>query len=661
MAPELVGTSPARKRFQREARATAAVRHSNVVGIYHVEDRPHPFLVMKFVDGISLQLKLDRTGPLPVPDVVDVALQIARGLAAAHATGLIHRDIKPANILLETGTGRVKITDFGLARTVDDASLTRSGQVIGTPLYMSPEQAQGLSVDQRSDLFSLGSVMYVMASGRPPFRASTTLGVLKRVVEDRPRPIDEVLSDVPEWLIAIISKLHAKDREDRFGSAAEVGDLLERCQAELRIHGRVVSPELLPGRQENLRPWWPRRRIVAYTTAAAFAVLVVALAIGLGLVDTTPPATLGPVDPSHEPARTGHDVPIVRPTPNTSTVSHPITGRIFRGHSSRVARVLFTPDGERLVSASNGDHHVIRGNTRYHVTGTDNTVRVWNVATGQEIRRFPMTAGRHYGPQGIAVTPDGRYVAASSSWIWANGPPEPRVYVWDLSSGDRKYLFDLDKHAIRSVNISPDGGRVSVARSGSGGITSWSLVDGRSLGSVELSGIPDGVEAPQLTWSPDGQFLLSSTWNGSGDFLGWDAATGEVAKRFVGHTAPPNHIVMSADGSQLLSCANDYSVRLWDWDSGRELRRWGNLDSAVQCVAFSPTGDRVLTGSDNGTITLRKVDTDDVIGRFTGHDGAVNDVTFSPSETAFASAGEDHTVRVWDRTRLGDMVPKPDR
>src|SRR5439155_4258185 len=153
-------------------------------------------------------------------------MQIAEGLAAAHQQGLIHRDIKPANILLENGVQRVKITDFGLARAVDDASLTQSGVIAGTPMYMSPEQADGQALDHRSDLFSLGTVLYVMCTGRPPFRATGTMAVLKRVIEDTPRSIAEINPEIPDWLADIIAKLHAKKPEERFQTAKEVAELL---------------------------------------------------------------------------------------------------------------------------------------------------------------------------------------------------------------------------------------------------------------------------------------------------------------------------------------------------------------------------------------------------------------------------------------------------
>ena len=188
LAPQMAATSPARKRFLREARSSAQVRHENVVQVYEVGEQPLPYLVMEFIPGETLQQRLDRVGPVEAAEVVRIGRQIAEGLAAAHATDLIHRDIKPGNILLEGGQQQVKITDFGLARAADDASISQSGIIAGTPMYMAPEQAHGQTLDQRADLFSLGSVLYQMAAGRPPFRANSTLAVLKRVAEDTPRP-----------------------------------------------------------------------------------------------------------------------------------------------------------------------------------------------------------------------------------------------------------------------------------------------------------------------------------------------------------------------------------------------------------------------------------------------------------------------------------------
>lgn len=233
LSPHLATTSPPRRRFLREARAAAAVRHEHVVQIYAVEESPIPYLVMEFVAGETLQQRSDRMGPFEPAEVVRLGQQIARGLAAAHEQGLIHRDIKPCNILIADGIETTaKLSDFGLARTVDDASISQSGIVIGTPMYMSPEQVAGEEVDQRTDLFSFGSVLYLMACGRPPFRASSTLAVLKRVAEDRPRSIRDVIADVPDGLCRLIARLHSKSREERFLTAREVESALATCLLE---------------------------------------------------------------------------------------------------------------------------------------------------------------------------------------------------------------------------------------------------------------------------------------------------------------------------------------------------------------------------------------------------------------------------------------------
>ncbi len=250
MAPQIAANGAARQRFIREARAAAAVTHEHVVAIYEVNEKAQiPYLAMQFIGGMTLHDKLEKIGPLSVKEILRIGSQIAEGLAAAHGQGLIHRDIKPGNILLENGVERVKITDFGLARSKDDASVSQSGTVAGTPMYMSPEQANGDAIDHRSDLFSLGSVLYVMCTGKPPFRANSTLAVMKRVAEDTPTPIRTNNNEIPEWLCGIIEKLHAKKPGDRFQSAAEVAEVLRQRLADVQA-GRYVHSEPRPANLE---------------------------------------------------------------------------------------------------------------------------------------------------------------------------------------------------------------------------------------------------------------------------------------------------------------------------------------------------------------------------------------------------------------------------
>jgi hypothetical protein len=279
MAQQLATSATARRRFAREAQAQAAVSHDHVVAIHAVEEAGGlPYLVMQYVAGESVQEWLDRVGPLALPEVLRVGMQTAAGLAAAHAQGLIHRDVKPANLLLENGVQRVKITDFGLARAADDASLTQSGVVAGTPHYMSPEQARGEAVDPRSDLFSLGSVLYAMCTGGPPFRADGSMAVLRRVCDGAPTPVREANPEVPDWLAAIIEKLHAKDPAGRYQSAAEVAELLGQHLADVQHPSVVPAPAAGP-------PARPRRSTRRLWAVAAAALLL--LAAGLGLAEAT--------------------------------------------------------------------------------------------------------------------------------------------------------------------------------------------------------------------------------------------------------------------------------------------------------------------------------------------------------------------------------------
>ncbi|MDG2013811.1 MAG: serine/threonine-protein kinase [Pirellulaceae bacterium] len=246
LAPYLSASGSARQRFSREARAAAAVVHQHVVHIHNVEtDRDAPIIVMQYVSGESLQARIDREGPLELVEILRIGMQVADGLAAAHDQGLVHRDIKPANILLEEAVDRSLITDFGLARAVDDASLTSSGAPLGTPQYMSPEQALTQTVDKRSDLFSLGSTLYAMCTGRPPFRAETSLGVMRRITDSLPTPVREINPEIPEWMCQLIAKLMSKQKQDRFQNATEVHEVLEAALGYVQNPSANPLPKIL--------------------------------------------------------------------------------------------------------------------------------------------------------------------------------------------------------------------------------------------------------------------------------------------------------------------------------------------------------------------------------------------------------------------------------
>jgi serine/threonine protein kinase len=297
MAPHLANNATARKRFSREAKAAATVLHPNVIPIHSVSsDESVPFLVMAYIRGGSLKQRLDRVGFLSPLEILRIGSQVAAGLAAAHEQGLIHRDIKPENILLEDSIERVTLTDFGLARAVDDTSLTREGTIAGTPQYMSPEQARGESIDQRSDLFSLGSVLYTLCTGRPPFRAESSYGVMKKISDEDATPIRGLNPDIPEWLALIIQKLMAKDKSQRFDSAGEVRELLEACLSHIQHPTIFKLPEQLARKkylafQKRISP----KSYILSLGALAMLSLFTAIAFGI-LFQSSPAELLTPFD-----------------------------------------------------------------------------------------------------------------------------------------------------------------------------------------------------------------------------------------------------------------------------------------------------------------------------------------------------------------------------
>lgn len=292
LASHLAHVGAARERFAREGRAAAAVVHEHVVAIYNVEsDGAMPFLVMQYVPGRSLQARVDDEGPLAVEEILRIGMQAASGLAAAHAQGLVHRDVKPANILLEETVERAVLTDFGLARTIDDASLTYTGVLAGTPHYMSPEQATGEAIDHRSDLFSLGAVLYFMSTGRPPFRAEGAFAVLHRICNDEHRPVWQTNHEIPDELSDLIDRLLEKKPSRRPATAKEVSQQLAAQLSRFQQFG--------PSR----RKWvaWRGRRGRRLRFGAAVAVLTLALAAtAYNFTSTTTSPTTTEVQPQTE-------------------------------------------------------------------------------------------------------------------------------------------------------------------------------------------------------------------------------------------------------------------------------------------------------------------------------------------------------------------------
>jgi serine/threonine protein kinase len=279
LRPALSSNPEGRARFLREARAAAALQHDHVVTVYQVgEDRGVPFLAMQLLEGEPLEQRLGREPRLPAREVLRLGREIAEGLAAAHARGLVHRDIKPSNIWLEAGRDRVKLLDFGLARAVgDEAGVTQTGAVVGSPAYMAPEQARGQRVGPHSDLFSLGCVLYRLCTGALPFKGGDTLATLTALALEEPPAVQTLNPALPSALSDLVRRLLSKDTASRPASAEEVVASLAAIEQGLLAAATLVTPpgaapfsrggtairppenatELTPGEAPALPRWLP--------------------------------------------------------------------------------------------------------------------------------------------------------------------------------------------------------------------------------------------------------------------------------------------------------------------------------------------------------------------------------------------------------------------
>jgi predicted Ser/Thr protein kinase len=317
MAAGLLGSEENVERFKREARTAAKLEHANIVQVYDVSEFPGGhFIVMQYVDGQSVDRILEQKGKLPVEQAVQLVRRIATALAAAHKAGIIHRDIKPANVLISKD-GQVKVLDFGLARNVESGqSISSTGQIVGTPHYMAPEQAQGQKVDARTDIYALGATFYHLVTGQRCFDGLTPLSICIKHVQEHPKPPHEVNPDVPTSVSAVIARMMAKDPAARYQSAEELASALgtlSSATARTVVPGGAVAP---------------RKRPVA--AAVPIGLALVAAVVIVVWIATRPPAAAvadaGRTSPPPPPPAT------VEPPPDPpKTAEPPVETGLVRG------------------------------------------------------------------------------------------------------------------------------------------------------------------------------------------------------------------------------------------------------------------------------------------------------------------------------------------
>jgi eukaryotic-like serine/threonine-protein kinase len=243
------------ERFRREARSAAVLSHPNIVTVIdRGEHDGRQFIVFEYVGGENLKRLIEQRKPLPVATALELAIQIARGLSFAHRSGLVHRDVKPQNVLLN-GDGQAKVTDFGIARSLDvQRGMTQTGTVLGTSDYIAPEQAQGKHVDEQTDIYSLGVVLYELLTGEVPFPGENFVAVAMQHINDPPPSVRDKRPDVPPRVDAVVQRAMAKDPADRFPTMADFGRELEACAGEPEDGTQIIAPQK-PARRRRSKAW----------------------------------------------------------------------------------------------------------------------------------------------------------------------------------------------------------------------------------------------------------------------------------------------------------------------------------------------------------------------------------------------------------------------
>ncbi len=597
----------ARLRFAREAQGAAAVRHENVITIHGVrESNGLPYFVMEYVGGGSLQDFLDRGEVADWRTIARLGAEIAEGLAAAHAQGLIHRDIKPSNILLqfvggngEEGTPpldgrpasashlsayRAKIGDFGLVRVADESRLTETGLIAGTPMYMAPEQVRGEELDSRADLFSLGSVLYTLCTGREPFRGDSPIAVIREVSEIDPRPILELNPAIPLWLAAIVERLQAKNRDDRFASAAEAAQLL-RYNLAHPDQPRLVRAGRPRSRERNLR-----RRVVLLL---AMLLLLGGLLAGLSLYRQLPTDS-GMADVE------GHTPLVAR--------------AILRGHTRPIWSVAYSPDGSLLATGSD-----------------DTTLRLWDPANGRQIKELSGNGGAVFA---VAFAHSGKFLLSSDG--------DGDIRFWDIPSYKERPTLRHHNSNARRVVLSPDDKTAAIGNNHQG-IELWDL-DNLKLRQT-LPG--HGGSILTLAFSPDGQTLASGDTNGDVRLL--EPNHGAEEDRFSADALGVRSLVFSPDSKTLASAGSrGTDIKLWDVASRQQSADLVGHENSIMNLAFAPDGSLLAAGCRNGTIIIWNARTGQTLATVQAHEGIVWSVAFSPDGRTLASVGEDRLGILWD-------------
>lgn len=635
-------------RFVREAQAISRLDHPNILTILDFGEQDHwTYMVSPFIGGGTLAARL-RRGPWSVDEAIAVLEPLASALDYAHSQGIVHRDVKPSNVLF-TEQGRLVLSDFGIARVVEGSTvMSQAGLVVGTPMYMSPEQADGQRAGPASDLYSLGVVAYEMLTGRPPFMGETPLALLLAHMQKPLPPPRSLNPNMAESVEGVLFTVLAKDPAHRYPSALEFVVALRAAvpkrewepSPEPLIEPSVirrndvppVSPTgtlptrqgtmhtapLPPGTTAVLPPAAPsppgragrfsrRQALVGLGAVMAAGVGIGALAISVGEFGPSTSARFGSgaVSPTLAPT--------ARPSPISIDRSRLVP--VLTGHTAGSQSVAFSPDGQLLASG-----------------GDDATIQIWRIADGSAAR---VIRGDFDFIPSVAFSPDGQ--------LLASGAADQKVRLWRVSDGSEVRALAGHTSTINGVAFSPDG-QILASGSADQTIRLWRVTDGSLIRTLTgHTGFVHGV-----AFSPDGQMVASGSEDKSVRL--WQVADGSgrtLTGHTGGHTSFVHSVVFSPDGQLLASASSDKLVGLWRVADGAQIRAFIGHTDRVNSAAFSPDGQLLATASDDRSVRLWKVSDGTITHTLSGHTSAVKAVAFSPDRELLASGANDTSVRLW--------------
>jgi hypothetical protein len=671
MLPGMAASSGNRERFLREARAAAAIEHDHIVPIYQVgEDRGVPFIAMPFLKGQPLDQRLQDGEALPLSETLRIGRETAEGLAAAHASGLIHRDIKPGNLWLEGDRGRIKILDFGLARSSGGSSqLTQQGAIIGTPAYMAPEQATGGQVDARADLFSLGCVLYRLSTGRLPFSGTDMVATLLEVVtRTPPAPQDVNPEGAPPELSDLIMRLLAKEPGARPASAREVAEALSELEKQ-PPRGKPVREStsckdapaqaepgvrVAPARRKaaEVRHALPGRRGVLLGGAL---VVVVAAAVGgffafrnhgdkpgaeTGAVQG-PPATsspavatsagMVPLDALRREKIDGKDLAEIGGGEAARAPVGVVAVLGTRAHP--VGEVAFSPDSRMVALGMGGPPK----------QGVLTAIELVDAATLETQRNIPDSYNPPWTARGKSLdfSLDGRWLAAAAY---------PHVHVWD-SETRKQWLtcpgVDGDHYAFTFA----DNKNLVISNPRLSKLTVWDLDTRKEVHTFKQPYGPVAFVAPH----PDGKTFFCKPHNSP--LLRLNIPTGETVMAFAAGTPNGTGPVVCRRDGERVAAANRYEMEahVWDVRDGKLHETLEGHAGNIWTLSFRPDGKVLASGSEDGTVRLWSLDANKNEVLSLGPSlGPVKQVVYSPEGRHLAvvhDSGVAYLVRLAEAAR----------